>query len=59
MNKAERLEWIKKRHQLHETVDAVLSTNQRDIDEEAGLMDSFGEFTRDKQTSKKALTSDE
>ena len=59
MNKEDRLEWIKKRHQLYETSDAVLPTSQRDVDEEAGLMDSFGEFNRDRQTSKKALTSDE
>ncbi len=59
MNKEDRLQWIKKRHQLHETSDVVLPTTQRDVDEEAGLMDSFGEFNRDRQSNKKALTSDE
>ncbi len=59
MTKAERREWIKKRHELHEIVDAVLPATKQDIEEEAGLMESFGEFTRDKNSLKKVLTSDE
>lgn len=63
MNKAQRLEYMRKRFpQLetsHERVDGVIPTTKRDVVEETSLMDSYREYQRDQVTGTEALTSDE
>jgi hypothetical protein len=60
MNKAERLEYIKRKMATIDPFsDAIIPPNKRDVHEEMDMMDSYNEYQRSKRTSKKSLTSDE
>jgi len=59
MKKEDRLKWIKQRHEELMDIAGDMPISPGELHEEVESLESYREYTRDKKTSKDALTSDE